>query len=91
VFTIAGRCGIAPTSSAVAVNITVTQPTDAGYLVIVPTTLGVGETSAINFGAGQTRANNAIVTLGTDGVVAVRCGMPTGGVHFILDVVGYFD
>jgi glucose/arabinose dehydrogenase len=91
VFTLAGQCGISPTATSVAVNVTVTQPTEVGYLVIVPTTLGVGETSAINFTAGQTRANNAIVTLGTDGVVAVRCGMPTGGVHLIVDVFGYFD
>jgi hypothetical protein len=32
-----------------------------------------------------------IVSLGGAGDVLVFCGIPTGGVHFILDVVGYFE
>jgi hypothetical protein len=50
--------------------------------------------SAIDFGAGQTRANNAVVRLGTAGGIAVRCDMPAGSgsqTHFILDVTGYFE
>ena len=44
--------------------------------------------STINFRAGQTRANNAIVPLGTGGTLAVQSAAPT---HFILDVNGYFE
>ena len=47
--------------------------------------------SAINYGAGQTRANNAIAPLSADGRLAVRCVQATGGVHVILDVNGYFE
>ena len=47
--------------------------------------------SVINFRPGQTRANNAIVTLGPAGDVLVRTGMGSGSVQFILDVDGYFD
>jgi glucose/arabinose dehydrogenase len=90
-FTIAGRCNIPATARAVAVNLTVTGPTDLGHLVLfalggIPPT-----TSAINFRPGQTRANNAIVTLGPAGDIVVRTGMATGSVQFILDVDGYFD
>jgi hypothetical protein len=46
--------------------------------------------SVINFNAGQTRANNAIISLGPSGDVTVHCGMGTGGqVDFILDMNGY--
>jgi len=90
-FSIGGRCGIPATARAVAANLTVTGPTDLGHLVLfalggIPPT-----TSAINFRPGQTRANNAILTLGPAGDIVVRSGMATGSVQFILDVDGYFD
>jgi hypothetical protein len=44
--------------------------------------------SAINFRAGQTRANNAIVPLGFGGWLTVVSAAPT---HFIIDVNGYFE
>jgi glucose/arabinose dehydrogenase len=91
VFTLTGQCGIPPTASAVSANLTVTEPTDPGHLVIVPSATVGEQPSSINFGAGQTRANNAILTLGPSGAILVRTGMSAGGVHFILDVNGYFD
>jgi hypothetical protein len=48
-------------------------------------------TSALNYSAGQTKGNNAIVPLSRFGEVAVYCGQATGTVHFILDVNGYFQ
>jgi hypothetical protein len=49
-------------------------------------------TSAINFNAGQARANNGLVSLSATGGVSVFCGIVgTGSTHFILDVVGYFE
>jgi hypothetical protein len=47
--------------------------------------------STINYRAGQTRANNAIVPLGLFGDINVVSGQPSGTVHFILDVNGYFE
>ena len=62
-----------------------------GHLVVLPAGGALTTTSVINFRAGQTRANNAIVTLGPTGAVLVRTGISTGAVNFILDVTGYFD
>lgn len=88
-FILAGVCGIPAGATSVAVNVTVTQPAAAGHLRIYPAGTQPPQTSIINFGAGQTRANNAILTLG-NGVVLVRNDAP-GTVHFILDVNGYFS
>jgi hypothetical protein len=41
-----------------------------------------------------TRANIAIIPLGTDGHIAVHCSMrpgPTGRTNFLFDVFGYFE
>jgi subtilisin family serine protease len=92
---VAGRCGIPPTARAVAVNVTVTGPTAAGHLGFAvggcPVPPG---TSTINFSAGQTRANLAILPLATNGTGAITV-FPTvlaaGNVHLILDVTGYFE
>jgi glucose/arabinose dehydrogenase len=90
-FTVGGRCGIPATARAVSVNVTVTEPTDFGFLVLFPGGGPPPLASAINFRPGQTRANNAIVTLGPGGDLVVRTGMASGGVQAILDVSGYFD
>jgi glucose/arabinose dehydrogenase len=90
-FTISGQCEIPPTATAVSANLTVIEPTDPGHLVVLPSVAEPNETSSINFRVGQTRANNAIVTLGPEGTIVVRTVMAAGGVHFVLDVNGYFD
>jgi hypothetical protein len=90
VFTIAGHCSVPPTAKSVSVNITVTQPTSAGHLILFPggTPPGV---SNINFRADQTRANNAITSLSATGTLSVADGQSSGTAHFILDVNGYFQ
>jgi glucose/arabinose dehydrogenase len=90
-FAIAGRCGIPSTARAISINVTVTGPTAPGFLTLSPTGAPPPLVSTINFRAGQTRANNAIVTLGGAGDIVVRAGMPSGNLHVILDVNGYFD
>jgi len=47
--------------------------------------------STINYSAGQTRANNAIVKLGAAGDLIVRCGQGSGTAAMVLDVNGYFQ
>jgi hypothetical protein len=90
VFTIANRCSVPLAAKSVSVNVTVTQPTAPGHLILFPggTPPGV---STINFRAGQTRANNAIVPLSATGTLSVTDGQSTGTTHFILDVNGYFQ
>ncbi|HEY6554576.1 MAG TPA: glycoside hydrolase family 44 protein [Vicinamibacteria bacterium] len=85
-----GPCGVPPSAKAVSANLTVTQPTAAGNLVLFPTGTPPG-TSTINYAAGQTRGNNAVVSLSTAAAVSIRCNQASGSAHVILDVNGYFQ
>jgi len=92
VFELAGRCGIASGATSVAMNIAVTQPTSGpGFLTLYPAGGPRPLTSTINFSAGQTRANNAILPLSGAGALSVYCGLGLGTTHLILDVTGYFQ
>jgi hypothetical protein len=90
-FMMTGRCGIPPAARAVSVNLTVTEPTDPGYLVAFPAGAPTTTTSTLNFRAAQTRGNNAIIGLDPAGNLVIHCGMTTGGTHAVLDVNGYFE
>ena len=89
-FVMVGSCGIPVEADAIAVNVTVTQPTAPGFVTIYPVGVALPATSTINYGAGQTRANNAIVQVGAGGAIAAACGQSSGTTHFIIDVIGYF-
>jgi len=91
VFVMAGNCGIPSTAKALSLNLTVTQPSAGGYVTLFPAGQPLPPTSSINYRAGQTRANNAIILLDPSGIAAFA-GLPTGTtVHVIIDVVGYFQ
>jgi PKD repeat protein len=90
-FTLTGQCGVPAGVRAVAANITVVTPSQAGDLRLFPVG-GTGNTSAINFRAGLTRANNAVVSLSASGQFSLTCAMAAAGTtHFLLDVVGYYQ
>ena len=94
VFVLTGLCGVPATAKTLSVNLTVTQPDALGFLSLLPgdDKLVLPGTSAINFAAGQTRANNATPLLafdGSGGIKVINGG--SGSVHFILDVNGYFE
>lgn len=92
VFPVAGRCGVPPTAKAVAANLAVTGASGAGFLrAYAAFPPSAPETSVLNFAAGATRANNAVVGLDAAGQVAVFNGMASGTAHLVLDVVGYFE
>ncbi len=90
-FPVAGLCGVPATARAVAVNVTVADPTATGHLTLFPGGSTQPTASTINFAAGQNRANNATLELGPAGDLAVFCGIGAGSAHFILDVVGWFE
>lgn len=92
VFPLGGRCGIPGTATALSVNVTVTEPRAAGFLVLYPGDEPVPVASTVAFRPGQTRANNAIIKIARDGsgTVGISNGAP-GPVHFIVDVNGYFE
>jgi uncharacterized repeat protein (TIGR01451 family) len=91
VFAIVGRCGIPVGAKAVAVNVTVTGPTGDGYVKAYAASTPTPPTSVVNFAAGRTRANDAIVALSIAGEMAVYNGMATGTTHLVVDAVGYFE
>jgi hypothetical protein len=89
-FNLAGHCALPAGVRAVSANITVTQPTAPGFLTLYPGG-PAPVASNINYRAGQTRANNAVLPVGGSGEIVVRCGQASGTVQFILDVNGYLQ
>jgi uncharacterized repeat protein (TIGR01451 family) len=90
IITINGACGIPSTAKALSVNVAVAQPTAAGNLRIHPAGTAPPLASTVNFRAGQTRSNNAVVALNPSGQLAVFADLG-GQVDMILDVNGYFE
>ncbi len=89
-FPVAGRCGVPPGARAAAVNVTVTAASAAGHLTLTSPYSVTASVSTLNYRAGQTRANNAIVALEAGGELRVSCAQAFGSVHVIVDVTGYF-
>ncbi|MFI6149622.1 hypothetical protein [Streptomyces sp. NPDC051109] len=78
-----------PGATAVALNVTVTNPQEAGHLTVHPAGQTAPTTSNVNFTAGQTAANSVIVPVGKDGEVTVRNGAWTRA-DVIVDLVGTY-
>jgi hypothetical protein len=89
-FRVAGRCAVPASVTAVAVNVTVANPSTDGYLVLHATDDARPATSNVNYRRSQARANNAIIAVGSDGMISVFCGQEAGTADLVLDVVGYF-
>jgi surface antigen len=90
-FKLTEACGVPATAQAVAVNVTVTGPSANGNIRFFPSSLPETVVSVLNYVAGQTRANNAVLPLGTNGSVDLKCSQATGTVDVVIDVVGYFE
>jgi hypothetical protein len=91
-----GACGIpggATGTQAVSVNVTVIIPPGAGDMRFWPANQPVPANSTINFRAGNTRANNAILSLSSSGsgALAVQNDMTSGSANITIDVNGYFQ
>ena len=89
-FALAGQCGVPLTAKSVAVNLTVTEPSSAGFFTVFPAGGSPPLASNLNFFAGQTRANNAVLQLGAGGAVSILNG-GNGAAHVVLDVTGWFE
>ncbi|HEX9304264.1 MAG TPA: tail fiber domain-containing protein [Thermoanaerobaculia bacterium] len=94
-FTLTGKCGIPPLTAslpplaaAVSLNVTVTNTQGPGFILIYPQGAAQPDVSTLNYVAGQTIANAAIVSLGTAGGITVIAGV--SGTDVILDVNGYY-
>ena len=88
-FTLAGQCDIPSGAKAVSLNATVTSTSGGGNLRLFAGGAPAPTASSLNWSAGQTRGNNAIIQINASGQLAARCA-PSGTTHLILDVNGYF-
>jgi endoglucanase len=87
---LAGSCGVPADAQAVAANLTAAGATAGGHLRVHPAGTALPNASVLNYAAGRTRANSALVPLGAGGQATVYCGQPSGSVQVIVDVFGYF-
>jgi len=87
-----GQCGVPDTAAAVSVNVTVTQAGAPGYLRLDAAGSTASVFSTLSYALGQTRANNAILTLSASGDVTALAAQSSGStVHVVIDVNGYFE
>lgn len=85
--TVTGVDSVPTNATAVAINVTATEPTQASYLSVVPA--GTTPTiSNLNFRAGETVPNFVVVPVGTGGAISFYNSV--GSVDFLVDLEGYF-
>jgi hypothetical protein len=102
--TILGKAGLpAPTDAdangaddkvlAVAVNITVVNPSRRGFLRAWGTGADEGDSSLVNFQAGEVVPNSAVLRPGRDGKLTIRVATPEGAgrADVLIDVFGWFS
>lgn len=86
---VTGRGGVPATGvGAVVLNVTVTEPTAAGFLTVFPTGAARPGTSNVSFARGQTIPNLVVVPVGADGKVSFY--NHSGSAHTLADVAGWF-
>jgi uncharacterized repeat protein (TIGR01451 family) len=90
VFVAAGQCGIPADAKALSYNVAVTLGTAQGDLRFYPNGGTTPLVAVINYVANQTRTNNGIVVLGGAGDFVIKSDQPSGTVHVIIDLNGYF-
>ncbi|MFZ6005657.1 MAG: S8 family serine peptidase [Actinomycetota bacterium] len=86
---VAGLGGVPADATAVVMNVTITQPTTGGYVVLHPTGTARPLASTLNYSKNQTIANLVIGRVGTAG--KVRVGNCCGPVHVVIDVLGWYE
>ena len=89
--TLAGLCGLSPTTRAVAINVTAVGVSGGGSLSVAPGGTAGAAAGGPNWKNGQTRAASAIVGVDTAGAVDVSCQAVSGATHLVIDVAGYFE
>jgi len=97
-FFIRNKCGVPAGAAAVTLNVTITQPSQAGDLRLYPSDVAQPTVSTLNYNLGEPAlANGAIVPLATAPNATIKdlgvvIGMgASGSVHVLVDVTGYFQ
>lgn len=86
--TVAGVGEVPADASAVALNVTATEPNAASYLTLQPAGEPPRLVSSLNFTAGETVANAVTVRVGSEGRIWINNS--SGAVHVVIDLVGYY-
>ncbi len=83
---VSGRAGVPSDAAAVALNVTVSEAQDIGYITVYPCGTNPPVASNLNYVAGSTIANAAITKIGAGGMVCVYTQAP---IQLIVDVNGF--
>ena len=83
---VAGRAGVPADATAAVLNVTVTQPSFAGFVTAWPCGTDLPLAASANYARGATVSNAVIVKLGTGGKV---CIMAKADAHLVVDITGY--
>ena len=87
--TVSGTSGVVPPAAAVVLNVTVTQPSWDGTVVVYPFGATPPLASNLNFVAGQTIPNLVFAKVGDNGSVTLK-NNSFGTVHLVADLAGFF-
>jgi hypothetical protein len=87
-YTITGICGLPVGAQAVSLNATVTNPAGPGFLTLYPQGGTFPPVSTLNYLAGQTIVNAAVVPISAGGGISMALGVSGGDV--ILDINGFY-
>ncbi len=89
---VTGICTVPSSAKAISANVSVVTAGGAGFFGAFPGNGFPVGTTIMSFGAGQTRTNNAVILLATDGAgTALFQNGATQPAHLVLDVNGYFQ
>jgi hypothetical protein len=84
---VAGSTGVPLDAIAALVNVTAVGATDAGFVTVFACGNPTPDVSNLNFSAGETIANSAVVMIGADGKI---CVYTSATIHMVIDVNGAF-
>jgi Domain of unknown function (DUF5122) beta-propeller len=87
VLPVTGQVGIPSNATAVALNVTVTAPDDAGFVTVYPCGQDLPNASNLNFTAGQTIPNLVIARVGQNGSI---CFATSARTHLIADIAEWY-
>ena len=87
-YTLTGVCNVPANAQAISLNATVVNPAGPGFLTLWPQGAAFPPVSTLNYLAGQTIMNAAVVPLSVGGGISMALGVSGGDV--ILDTNGYY-
>ena len=85
---VTGVAGVPTTATSVVVNITATGAQGSGFATAFPTGVALPTASNLNYVVGTTRANLAVVKVGTGGNISLNAAETS--VDLIVDIMGSF-